>query len=195
VKTLTSVSLMASVAICQSVVANTIHVCATCAHTTIQSAVNDAIAGDTIAIAASRFTENVTIEGKQLTLQGSTGGTGGVTEVYAAGRGPVFTLGSGVPGATPELIEIHNLVIGGGNHFGGSGVGGGVQVRAGAYLHLYDSTLLKNKATSGGGVGVSTEGAPKASSAGALSKAILEGLRRCSVRVVVYTWGLEGRRC
>ena len=69
------------------VVANNIHVCPTCAHTTIQSAVNDAVSNDLITIAAGRYTENVTIEGKSLILQGAAGGLSGVTEVYAAGRG------------------------------------------------------------------------------------------------------------
>ena len=152
---------MAVIGLCQTVAANTIHVCPTCAHRTIQTAVSDAVSGDSISIAAGRYAENITIEGKQLTLQGAAGGTSGVTEVYAAGRGPVFTLGSGVAGATPELIEIHKLVIAHGNHTGGTGVGGGVQVRAGAYLHLYDSMVTQNLALRGGGIGVNSPGAPQ----------------------------------
>lgn len=131
------------------------------AHTTIQAAVSDAVSGDSILIAAGRYAENITIEDKQLTLQGALGGTSGVTEVDAAGRGPVFVLGSGVAGATPELIEIHNLVIAQGHHTGGTGVGGGVQVRAGAYLHIFDSTISRNIASVGGGIGVNTPNAPQ----------------------------------
>jgi hypothetical protein len=154
--------------ICEAVAANTIHVCPTCAHTTIQEAVTDAVSGDSIAIAAGRYTENITIEGKHLTLQGAAGGAAGVSEVYAAGQGPVFTLGTGVAGATPELIEIHNLVIAHGNHAGGTGLGGGIQVRAGAYLHLYDSTVTQNQALQGGGVGVNSPGAPQTLISGSL---------------------------
>jgi predicted outer membrane repeat protein len=154
-------ALMAGMGFGQSAFANTIHVCPTCAHTTIQAAVSDAVSGDSILIASGRYTENITIEDKQLTLQGALGGTSGVTEVDAAGRGPVFVLGSGVAGATPELIEIHNLVIAQGNHTGGTGVGGGVQVRAGAYLHIFDSTISRNIASVGGGIGVNTPNAPQ----------------------------------
>jgi hypothetical protein len=155
-----SFALLAGIGLGHSAVANTIHVCPTCAHTSIQAAVNDAVSGDLVSIAAGRYTENIIIEGKQLTLQGATGGTSGVTEVFAAGQGPVFALGSGIAGTTPELIEMHNLVIAQGNHFGGTGVGGGVQVRAGAYLHLYDSTVTQNLALNGGGIGVNSPGAP-----------------------------------
>ena len=152
---------LAGIGLCQTAAANTIHVCPTCAHKTIQAAVHDALSGDLISIAAGHYIENVTIEGKQLTLQGDLGSTSGVTEVLAAGAGPVFTLGSGVAGSTPELIVIRNLVISQGNHTGGTGVGGGVQVRAGASLHLYDSTVRKNNALQGGGIGVNSPGAPE----------------------------------
>jgi hypothetical protein len=130
--------------------------------------VNDAASGDVISIAAGHYIENVTIEGKRLTLQGAAGGTLGVSEAYGRDRGPVFTLGSGVAGATPELIEIHNLVISHGNHTGGTGVGGGVQVRAGAYLHLYESTVTQNLAMQGGGIGVNSPGAPESLISGCL---------------------------
>src|SRR5947208_6950484 len=86
--------------------ANTIHVCATCAHTSIQAAVNDALSGDSIAIAAGRYVENVTIQGKSLTLNGAPTGS---TTVAGTGRGPVFTLGSGTAGDTPQLITLRWL--------------------------------------------------------------------------------------
>src|SRR5256885_1633039 len=126
--------------------ANTIHVCSTCAHTLIQAAVNDAASGDVIEIAAGRYVENVTIAGKALALTGQSAGS---TFVYAAGRGPVFTLGSGLPADPALLITIRGVTISHGNHTGGTGVGGGVQVRAGAYLHLEKSTVTENTATLG----------------------------------------------
>jgi hypothetical protein len=166
---LTGIVLLLGTGMSYTATARDIHVCATCAHTSIQSAVNDAAAaGDVIDIEAGRYTENIIIDGKQLTLQGATGGANGTTEVYAAGQGPVLALGSGVAGATPELIEIHNLVIAQGNHTGGTGVGGGIQVRAGAYLHLYDSTLTQNLAVQGGGLGVNSPGAPQTVISGCL---------------------------
>jgi hypothetical protein len=145
--------------------ANTIHVCSTCAHTSIQAAVSDAASGDTIDIAAGRYVENITISGKALTLIGQSAGS---TFVYAAGRGPVFTLGSGTPADPSVLIVIRGITIAHGNHTGGTGVGGGVQVRAGAYLHLENSTLTENTATSGGAIGVDSPSAPATTISGCL---------------------------
>jgi hypothetical protein len=146
------------------VAARNIHVCAACAHTSIQSAVNDAVSGDVIYVAAGRYLENVTIEGKQLTLIGAgastTGVPGviqpatGVSEVVAAGRGPVFTLGTSVFAGVYHLTTIQGFMITNGNHLGGTGVGGGIQVRAGASLHLLDSIVMHNTARAGGGIGV-----------------------------------------
>jgi hypothetical protein len=155
-----SLMLIVATGAIQGAFANTVHVCSTCANKTIQSAVNTAASGDTIVIAEGRYTENVTIIGKSLTLQGVADGTGGVSEVYATSRGPVFTLGSGTSGDTPRLIEMHNLTIAHGNHTGGTGQGGGIQVRAGAYLHLYDSTITHNFATLAAGISINTPGAP-----------------------------------
>jgi hypothetical protein len=159
------VALIGGIGLSQAEAANTIHVCATCAHTSIQSAVNDAISGDTVNIAAGRYVENVTIAGKQLTLIGESAGS---TLVYAAARGPVFTLGSGVAGAPAALIAISGLTITHGNHTGGTGVGGGVQVRAGAYLHLENSTVTENFATAGGGIGIDSPGSPATTITGCL---------------------------
>lgn len=140
-----------------SAAAKDIEVCTSCSYHSIQSAVAAAANGDSITIASGRYTENVTIEGKSLTLQGA---TAGITEVDAAGRGPVFTLGSGVAGGTNYLIAIHNLTIARGNHITGTLVGGGVQVRSGSYLRLYNSTITQNYAKYGAGIGIDSPGAP-----------------------------------
>jgi hypothetical protein len=149
--------LLAGVGFAGSARANTVHVCATCAHTSIQSAVNDAANGDSIQIDAGRYIENVTIQGKSLKL---TGVSAASTIVAAAARGPVFTLGSATPGATPFLITLEGLTITGGSHLSGTGVGGGVQVRAGSFLNIIDSTIAENRAISGGGIGVDSPGSP-----------------------------------
>jgi hypothetical protein len=140
--------------------ANTLQVCATCAHKTIQSAVNAAASGDTVAVAAGRYVENITARGKSLTIQGAGSPT---TSVVAAGRGPVFTLGSGAAGDPNYLITIQGLTISGGYHDGGTGIGGGVQVRAGSYLHLANSSVVGNFARiGGGGIGIqASAGAPQ----------------------------------
>jgi len=141
--------------------AGTLLVCPTCNHTTIQSAVNDAADNDIINISAGRYIENITIAGKSLTLLGAGQiGNNGETLVLAAGRGPVFTLGSGMTGDTNHVVLLDGMTISGGNHNGGSGVGGGVQVRAGAYLRMVSCVVRGNYATYGGGVGVSSPGAP-----------------------------------
>ena len=154
-----SLMLLAAAGATQVAVANTIHVCPTCAHTTIQSAVDDAASNDLILIAAGRYRENVTIQGKSLSLQGSDV-LAGVTEVAAAGRGPVFTLGSAVSGATAQAVSLTNLTISGGSHFGGTGEGGGIQVRAGAFLLLANSIVTGNLATRGAGVSINSPGSP-----------------------------------
>jgi hypothetical protein len=41
------------------------------------------------------------------------------------------------------------MIISGGNHMGGTGVGGGIQVRAGAYLQISGCTVTGNYATFG----------------------------------------------
>jgi hypothetical protein len=131
--------------------------------------VDDAVSGDVVYVAAGRYTENVTIEGKQLTLIGAGASTtgvpglihpsAGVSAVIAAGEGPVFTLGTSAFSFEYPLITIQGFTIMNGHHLRGTGVGGGLQVRAGAYLHLIDSIVTQNTATSGGGIGVNSPGA------------------------------------
>jgi hypothetical protein len=138
----------------------TLQVCPTCSHTTLQGAVNAAADGDVINVAAGRYIENVTISGKALAIVGSGGGPNGETLVTAAGRGPVFTLGSGVAGDTNHLIIISGVTVSGGNHMSGTGVGGGIQVRTGAQLQLSNSVVTGNYAIFGGGVGIDSPGTP-----------------------------------
>jgi len=80
----------------------------------------------------------------------------------------VFTLGSGVAGDPARQMLLVALTISGGNHNGGTGVGGGVQVRAGAWLRLVGCTVRGNYATLGGGVGINSPGAPASSIRGSL---------------------------
>jgi len=64
----------------------------------------------------------------------------GDTINIAAGRGPVFTLVSAVAAGPPVLISIQGLTISHGNHSGGTGAGGGVQVN----LALQKSYVIQN---------------------------------------------------
>ncbi len=129
-----------------------LQVCSTCAHTTVQSAVNTAVSGDSIFVAAGRFLENVTIAGKDLAIFGADDGTAATTFIIGTGRGPVFTLGDAVVGGVTYTIALHNLTITGGQHTNASGEGGGIQVRRGARLGLFDSIVAHNVATYGAGI-------------------------------------------
>lgn len=146
--------------VCPALRAANLFVCPSrCTYTKIQQAVDAAASGDVIYVSAGRYNENVKIAGKGLKLLGASSSVGPATEVFAAGAGPVFTLGSGANDPY-ELIELHHLTIAHGDHEGGSGIGGGVQVRLGSYLRLFDSVVTQNIARFGGGVGVNTPGGP-----------------------------------
>lgn len=129
-----------------------LHVCTTCPHKTVQSAVTDAVSGDTIFVAAGRYVENVTIAGKDLTIFGADDGTAASTIIVGTGRGPVLTLGDAVVGGFTYTIALHNLTVTGGQHTNASGEGGGIQVRRGARLALFDSIIAHNVATYGAGI-------------------------------------------
>src|SRR5581483_6060093 len=155
-----------SLLLAHSLHAATLHVCMSgCAFSTIQSAIDYATSGDLISIATGRYVENIAIIGKRLTLAGDS--TAGVTEVAAAARGPVIVLGSGTDEGYEE-VDIQNLTISGGTHLTGTGVGGGIQVRRGAFLHLLNSIITHNIAAFGGGIGVNTPAGPATTIIGCL---------------------------
>jgi hypothetical protein len=147
-----------------------IHVCSTCAHKTIQSAVNDAVSGDSVLVAQGTYVENVTITGKALDVVGGPG----ITSIVGAGRGPVFTLGTPTVEGTPFLVGISNFTISGGNHLSGTGDGGGIQVRAGAYLNLSNSIVTGNVAVSGAGISMSTVPGPDYGFANQISQCYIQ---------------------
>jgi len=129
--------------------AATLQVCkAGCPFATVQSAVNAAVTGDQIFIARGVYTENVTISGKSLVLDGS--GLD-LTVIDGDAAGPVFTLGSNT-GPLSHEITLKNLTI---TH--GQGIAGGIYVRSGAALNLVSCDVVKNVSVrSGGGIEVDT---------------------------------------
>src|SRR5690348_16733142 len=86
-----------------SFAATTRSVCpAGCPFSTIQSAVNAAVSGDTVAIGKGRYLENVMIVGKRLTLQGADRRT---TIIDGNGKDSVLTIGD-LNGETPTPVTI-----------------------------------------------------------------------------------------
>jgi hypothetical protein len=137
--------------------AATLDVCKSgCTYSTIQSAVNAAASGDEIQISSGVYTENVTITGKDLLLEG----TGSVLTVVNGGGAakPVFTLGSTVTGKTPTAyrVTLENLTITGSNQPGVSGQNGGIFVQGDTALTLQSSVVTGNGAGSGGGITINT---------------------------------------
>ena len=137
---------------CSTAAAANIQVCPTCTHKTVQSAVNAAVSGDLIFVAAGVYVENVTIAGKDVTIYGADDWRTASTVIVGAGRGPVFTLGDAVVGSPTYSIALHNLTITGGLHTNATGEGGGIQVRRGAALALFNSIVAHNVATYGAGI-------------------------------------------
>jgi hypothetical protein len=150
-----------AVAVAGSQAATTWRVCeSSCTLKTIQSAVDVAASGDEIIVYPGRYVENVTISGKELSIVGNNGNDAiSPVLIVGTGRGPVFTLGAATGGPYYQ-VNLSLLTISGGSHENGSGIGGGIQVRQGAFLHLSDVTVASNGATSGGGIGVNTLGGP-----------------------------------
>jgi hypothetical protein len=139
--------------------AATLKVCLdTCSHKTVQSAVDAAANNDQIIVYPGRYVGNITIVGKSLGIISSTRNPNEVT-LIGAGTGPVFTLGANNGGQYYDEF-LYYITITGGSHFGGTGEGGGVQVRQGATLILLNSNVIGNTAAAGGGVSMNTPGGP-----------------------------------
>lgn len=125
--------------------AATLDVCASgCSFKTIQSAVNQAKAGDTVWIGPGTYFENVKIPGFALTLQGA-----GRRRVVIDGnlQGPVFTIGNQQPPLAGDTITFSDLTVARGL----SAAGGGILVLNLSPLVLQHSILLNNRSEADGG--------------------------------------------
>ncbi len=140
------VGLLLPVVYTSGAAAATHNVCASgCPYTTIQAAVDDSKAGDTISLAAGTYFENVTLPGTRLTVEGV-----GRRRVVIDGslKGPVFTIGSAqAPFATGDTIIFSEVTIARGQ----STNGGAILVWNGSPLVIQHSIVLSNRATQNGG--------------------------------------------
>jgi hypothetical protein len=117
-----------------------------CAFETIQAAVNAAVNGNTVRVAAGVYTESIDIIGKVITIEGGydsacTSLTSGLTQVHASVSGSVVD----VSGAS--VLTLRNL-----NLTGGTSFGAGVDVLGGARVTLSNTDVHGNAGSSGGGM-------------------------------------------
>ncbi len=111
---------------------------------TIQAAVDGEQGGATILVCPGTYTENVVIDGKELTVRATDGAA--VTVIEGGSAGAVWTV-SGVGGA--------GVVIDGFTLTGGEGATGGGLSCLGATVDLRDNVIEDNEAVDGGGIGAS----------------------------------------
>src|ERR1700736_5551684 len=116
-----------------------------CTYATIQGAIDNAGAADTILIRQGHYFETLNTEGKQLTLQGV--GDRRKIIIDGNGKGSVIT----IPGT--KLVVVSDLTI-----TRGFGDGGGISVTVGgAPLNVRHSIIVSNHSTTSGG-GIYSEG-------------------------------------
>lgn len=127
--------------------AATLDVCTSgCTYNTIQSAVNAASSGDTISISAGTYTENVTISGKYVTLDGAGSGAGDTIIESASAGTNVLTIQAG--GASENARQVvQNLRITGASNAADS------IVISGDHITIANVTVV-NTTTTGTGLEV-----------------------------------------
>jgi hypothetical protein len=119
-----------------------------CAYETIQAAINAAVNGNTIRVAAGSYTEAIDIVAKTITIEGgydstcSTLNPSAITELDATGIG-----GSVVDVTSGTVLTLNNLQLTGGNDFGG-----GVDLLGASRVTLNNTDIFGNNGTSGAGV-------------------------------------------
>lgn len=118
--------------------------CVGSGYTTVQSAINAAVAGDLIEVCPGTYKERLTLSNKQLTLTSRDGAASVTLDGDWLGRTLSITTGS--------IVIVSNLTIQNGST---TGTGGNVYCSASS-LELRDSVILGGTALKGGGVGGST---------------------------------------
>ncbi len=112
----------------------TLHVPAT--YPTVQAGIDNAVTGDTVLVAPGTYFENLTIQGKEITLRGAHGPD--FTIIDGNHNGPVLFI---KPGLGRDLL-IEGLTFRNGR--GADGFGFGVEGQAGGiYIHMSSPTISK----------------------------------------------------
>ncbi|MFM9106432.1 MAG: hypothetical protein ACKOWF_07000 [Chloroflexota bacterium] len=124
-------------------------VCATCNYLTIQDAIDNAADGDVIDIAPGTYSENLSIEEKNLTLRGCTAG-GPVILINDSYSTPTLYINSSV--TTPVDVDLIDVTIKGYYYDDDDSYGGGITIYGGS-LDLCGATTIDDcRDTYGGGV-------------------------------------------
>jgi hypothetical protein len=121
---------------------------------TIQQAIDAAVAGDLVIVAKGKFTENIDLKGKAITLQGAgrVGGAGPRTTLIngGGGGGPCVTIAMGEQGTT--LITGFDIRSGTGKVVGSKRLGGGIYISGASSPTINDCGIGFNTADLGAGV-------------------------------------------
>jgi uncharacterized repeat protein (TIGR02543 family) len=123
------------------VIAATLEVGEGKAYTSIQTAINDAVTGDTVLVYDGTYVENISVMGKSIAVRSVNGATSTIIDGNASGSVMILINGEG-PGSALDGFTITN---------GNYSVGGGIYCYSSS-LTITNSTITGNTANDGGGI-------------------------------------------
>lgn len=119
-----------------------------CTFDAIQPAVDAAVNGDTLRLAAGAYTENVNISGKSIAIEGGYDATcGALLPAQVSTIAGVATAGSVFDVSGGSAVVLRNLGISGGNSFGA-----GIDVLGSSTVTLVNADVHNNAGATGGGI-------------------------------------------
>jgi len=120
-------------------------------YATIQAAINAAVDGDLIKVAAGQYPENINTLGKAITIKGvGSRKPGKTTEITGSGSGSVVTIQSGEGAGT--VLTMFAIKNGKGTLVNGKLLGGGVYMTGGSDPTMIDCAIGFNTADWGAGL-------------------------------------------
>ena len=122
-------------------------------YTSIQAAITDANAGDTVLVHAGTYVENINFSGKAITVRSANGAAGTIIDGNASGSVVTFNSGEG----SGSILDGFTIRNGSGN---GSGNGGGGIYCSSSAPTITNCTITGNTAYFGGGIGCRYSSAP-----------------------------------